>query len=417
MKFSLFVHMERISAAVEQLVLYHDFLELCRIADDIGMHAIWTGEHHCMNFTIAPNPFTNLVDLAHRTQHVRLGTSTIIAPFWHPIKLAEEAAMTDLLTAGRLELGIARGAYSYEYERLCPGLNAWQAGAMMRELIPAVKQIWQGDYVHEGEFWSFPSATSAPQPLQKPHPPIWVAARDPNSHEFAVANGCNVQVTPLWLDDDEVESLMERFNAACSKNSHVTRPKIMLLRHTYVSGSETDAQRGAAEINTFYNYFGAWFKNERPVRQGLIEPLSDEEIAANPMYNPQSMRRNNVIGEAAEVIERLKHYEELGYDEYALWIDSGMSHERKKASLERFGHDVMPAFQTTSCPHFSKWAGLAEENAQKPMQSLTATATVPSESFCAIRPRFSPEDRHAMVRMAQPDALASRPFRKRRDST
>ena len=208
MKFSLFIHMERVSAADDQKRLYEEMIELCRIADEGGMHAIWTGEHHGMNFTIAPNPFLNLIDIARRTKNVRLGTGTVVAPFWHPIKLAGEAAMTDLITDGRLDLGIARGAYSFEYERLVPGLDAWGAGQRMRELIPAIQKLWEGDYEHEGEFWQFPKTTSSPMPVQQPHPPIWVAARDPNSHEFAVANGCNVQVTPLHLGDEEVVSLM-----------------------------------------------------------------------------------------------------------------------------------------------------------------------------------------------------------------
>ena len=139
MKFSLFVHMERTSPDEDQQQLYREFLELCRIAADGGMHAIWTGEHHGMNFTIAPNPLLNLVDLARRTRNVRLGTGTIVAPFWHPIKLAGEAAMADILMDGRLDLGIARGAYSFEYERLSPGLDAWNAGQKLRELVPAVQ--------------------------------------------------------------------------------------------------------------------------------------------------------------------------------------------------------------------------------------------------------------------------------------
>ena len=104
-------------------------VELCEIADRGGIHAIWTGEHHGMDFTIAPNPFMNIADLARRTKNVRLGTGTVVAPFWHPIKLAGEAAMTDIITDGRLDIGIARGAYSFEYERLMPGLDAWTAGA------------------------------------------------------------------------------------------------------------------------------------------------------------------------------------------------------------------------------------------------------------------------------------------------
>lgn len=344
MKFSLFAHMERISADQDQRQLYDEFLELCMIADEGGMHAIWTGEHHGMNFTIAPNPFINLVDVARHTKNVRLGTGTVIAPFWHPIRLAGEAAMTDIITDGRLDLGIARGAYNFEYERMLPGLDAWGAGQRMRELIPAVKALWAGDYAHEGEFWSFPKTTSAPQPLQQDGPPIWVAARDPNTHEFAVAQGCNVQVTPLWKGEEEVTLLMDTFNAACEKFADKPRPRIMLLQHTYVADSAGDVKQAAEELNRFYNYFGAWFMNKREINQGLIVPLSDEDIAAHPFYSPEAMERDLVIGEPEAVIKRLKHYEALCYDEYAFWIDSSMPFERKKASLERFISEVMPAF-------------------------------------------------------------------------
>ena len=97
MKFSLFIHMERLGADEPQQRLYDEMIALCEIADQGGMHAIWTGEHHGMNFTIAPNPLLSLVDLAHRTKNVRLGTGTVIAPFWHPIRLAGEAAMADII--------------------------------------------------------------------------------------------------------------------------------------------------------------------------------------------------------------------------------------------------------------------------------------------------------------------------------
>ena len=344
MKFSLFAHMERLDADQPQEQLYAEFVELCRIADRGGMHAIWTGEHHGMDFTIAPNPFVTIADLANHVKTARLGTGTVVAPFWHPIKLAGEAAMTDLITRGRLDLGIARGAYSYEYERLHPGLDAWGAGQRMRELIPAVKALWDGDYAHDGEFWAFPSTTSAPKPVQQPGPPIWVAARDPNSHEFAVANGCNVQVTPLWQDDGEVRTLMERFEAACVQHAGMPRPKIMLLRHTYVGDGEADLAEAAQQLSRYYNYFFAWFKNERPVHQGLIARLSEEELAANAMISAEVMRANNVVGDRDQVIARLKAYEAMGYDEYSFWIDTGMPFERKKASLERFIGQVMPAF-------------------------------------------------------------------------
>ncbi|SDX74429.1 Flavin-dependent oxidoreductase, luciferase family (includes alkanesulfonate monooxygenase SsuD and methylene tetrahydromethanopterin reductase) [Ruegeria halocynthiae] len=344
MRFSLFVHMERTSPDQDQQELYENFIALAKIADEGGMYAVWTGEHHGMDFTISPNPFLNLIDLARQTRNVRLGTGTVIAPFWHPIRLAGEAAMTDMITNGRLDLGIARGAYSYEYERMVPGLDAWEAGQRMREIVPALRGLWEGDYALDGEFHSFPATTSSPKPLQQNGPPIWVAARDPNSHEFAVSNGCHVQVTPLWQGDEEITRLMDTFNAACAKFPDVPRPEIMLLNHTYIASDEADARRAAEEINRFYCYFGAWFKNERPVSQGLIQTLSDDDIANHPFYSPEAMIRDNVIGTPDRAIERIKGYRDLGYDEYSLWIDSGMSFERKKASLERFIADVMPAF-------------------------------------------------------------------------
>ena len=345
MKFSLFVHMERLDSSQNHKELYEEFVTLCEIADQGGIDTIWTGEHHGMDFTIAPNPFVTIADLARRTKHARLGTGTVVAPFWHPIKLAGEAAMTDLICDGRLEVGIARGAYSFEYERLLPGLDAAGAGQRLRELVPALKGIWAGDYAHDGAFFKFPSTTSAPRPLQQPYPPLWVAAREAASHDFAVANDCNVQVTPLWHGDEEVESLMSRFNAACAKHPQKPRPQIMLLRHAYVGSDEADIAQAAEEMSVYYNYFFAWFKNEKPISQGLIEPVTPEEIAANSMVSPEVMRKNNVIGTPAEVIARIKAYQAMGYDEFSFWIDTGMSFERKKASLERFLTEVIPAFR------------------------------------------------------------------------
>lgn len=343
MQFSLFAHMERLDASQPHDQLYRDFISLCQMADAGGMRAIWTGEHHGMEFTIAPNPFTTIADLAHHTKNVKLGTGTIVAPFWHPIKLAGEAAMTDLITGGRLELGMARGAYSYEYERIMPGMDAWEAGLRMRETAPLLRKLWRGDCTHEGQFYAFPSTTAAPKPLQDGGPPIWIAARDPNSHEFAVNNGFNVQVTPLWQGMEEITTLMGRFEDACASHNG-PRPKVMLLHHTYVASDGDDTDKAAGELSRFYNYFGAWFQNKRPVTQGLMEEISETDMANNAMMAAGNLRNDLTLGTAQEVIDRIRRYEDLGYDEYSFWIDSGMSFERKRASLDRFISDVMPAF-------------------------------------------------------------------------
>ena len=344
MKFSLFIHIESVDSSNNYATLYEQFIHLCKMADDAGFEAIWVGEHHGMAFTVSPNPFLLLTDLAHHTQNVRLGTGTIIAPFWHPIKLAGEAAMCDQITKGRLDIGIARGAYRFEYERLTNDMDGWQAGQCLREMIPAIKNLWRGDYTHNGKYWRFPKTTTVPKPWQQPHPPIWVAARDPNSHEFAVEHGCHVQVTPLWQGDEEVELLIERFNTACEKNQRQPRPQIMLLQHTYVGGNDAEVAEAACALSRFYCYFATWFKNEREINQGMLQPLSELEIAAMEQYTPQKMRTQNVVGVADEVIARLRRYEQLGVDQYSFWIDNGMSFEKKRDSLQRFINQIMPAF-------------------------------------------------------------------------
>lgn len=344
MKFSLFLHIERYDDTRSQSELFDEMTELVRIAEEGGIETAWIGEHHAMEFTIAPNPFINLAYLAAKTSRIRLGTGNVIAPFWHPIRLAGEAGMTDIASQGRLDLGIARGAYTFEYERLMPGLDAMSAGARMRELVPAVQNLFRGDYEHKGEFWSFPMTTPQPRPIQQPHPPIWIAARDPNSHDFAVRNGCNVQVTSLASGDAEVASLMDRFETACAANPDVPRPKIMMLMHTFVGETQAELDDAARDLSTFYCYFSKCFKNDKPMRQGFVEGLTAEDIASFPNYAPELMRKNLVIGQPREVIERLKAYESQGFDQYSFWIDSHMTFERKKKSLELFIKEVMPAF-------------------------------------------------------------------------
>jgi len=105
----------------------------------------------------------------------------------------------------------------------------------------------------------------------------------------------------------------------------------------YVTGSNDAYALDATTGKTIWHYV-------RPVTQGLIERLTEDELAMNPAYSPEVIRKNAVVGTADEVIARLKHCESLGYDEYSMWIDTGMSFERKRQSLQRLIDDVMPAF-------------------------------------------------------------------------
>ena len=160
-----------------------------------------------------------------------------------------------------------------------------------------------------------------------------------------MANNCNIQVTPLWNDDGEVKALSARYADALKSEQPVRKPQLMLLRHAFVGETSDEVDRAAQDLSTFYCHFSAWFQNKRSISNGRLSPLSDAEMAAMTHLAPETMRSNLVVGRPGEVIDRLKHYEALGFDEFSFWIDSGMTFEAKRKSLALFIAEVMPAFQ------------------------------------------------------------------------
>ncbi|MFV0372564.1 LLM class flavin-dependent oxidoreductase, partial [Microbacterium sp.] len=194
MRFSLFIHMERYDDSIPAAQHWENLVELALLAEAGGFSTVWIGEHHSMEYTASPSPIPQLAYLAARTTTIRLGAGTIIAPFWNPIRAAGEIALLDVISGGRAELGVARGAYQFEFDRLADGMPATDGGKAMNEIVTTVNQLWNGDFAFEGEVYRFPASTSVPKPIQK-NPPVWVAARSPESHDFAVAHGANVMVT------------------------------------------------------------------------------------------------------------------------------------------------------------------------------------------------------------------------------
>jgi flavin-dependent trigonelline monooxygenase, oxygenase component len=179
MRFDLVVNLERITPGEDMRDVVRHVTRMVEMAEEGGFDIVWAAEHHGIEMTIAPAPFQLLAHFAAHTSRIRLGTAVVAAPYWHPIKLAGEAALLDLLSGGRLEFGIGKGAYQREFDRMAGGINQNIGVPMMLEMLPALRGLWQGDYEHNGEYWSFPATTSCPKPLQKPHPPIWVAAMAP----------------------------------------------------------------------------------------------------------------------------------------------------------------------------------------------------------------------------------------------
>jgi alkanesulfonate monooxygenase SsuD/methylene tetrahydromethanopterin reductase-like flavin-dependent oxidoreductase (luciferase family) len=348
MKFTLAINMERLMPDLDMRVVARHALEMAQMADAGGFDIVWAGEHHAIEANIAPNPFQLLAWWGARTSRIRLGTGVVVAPYWHPIKVAGEAALLDLLTGGRLELGIGRGAYQREFDRMAGGMKQQLGVPYMQEMLPALKRLWQGDYEHQGQYWQFPAATSVPKPLQKPHPRIWVAARDPGTYDWAIANGCSIMSWAISRPFSEVELYKSQYEAALKKHPQPIRPSFLTMRHTCVYSKPSDWELPIQSVIRQSARFENLFKNLGGVTNGFTEPVDLAALGNRAEYAPDLLRENLMFGTPNEVIAKLRRYEALGVDYFNYSASYGLPHAEQKASLRLFIDEVMPAFQASA---------------------------------------------------------------------
>ena len=345
MRFAIVLNMDRLADDVPTTVVWDRMLEMLALAEDGGFDIAWTGEHHTIEVTIAPNPFQVLANWAAHTRRIRLGTAIVSAAYWHPIRLAGEAALCDIISGGRLELGVGRGAYQYEFDRMMPGMDQKQGFDTMREIVPAVRALWRGDYAHEGRYWRFPATTSVPKPVQKPHPPLWVAARDPATFDWAISEGMSIMATPLHAPHREVESLVQRFEATLARHPEVTRPKLMMLRRACVYEDKRDWQAPVDALINYGRYFENLMKNIASVHNGFPEPVDMSVVANKADYAPENLRQAMMFGTPDEVVAKLRSYAALGIDVFLYGAFFGQPYAMARRSLELFVREVMPAFR------------------------------------------------------------------------
>ena len=344
MKFHLAINMERLSPEVDMAAVERHTLDMVKMADDGGFYIVWAAEHHALEMTIAPNPFQILTWWAAHTSQVRLGTGVVVAPYWHPIDVAGEAALLDIYSDGRLEFGIGSGAYQREFDRMHPGLKQSEGYRYMQEMLPAVKALWAGDYAHEGEFWSFPTATSVPKPLQQPHPPVWIAARAPVTYDYAVKHNCNIMSWPITRPMNEVETYLQRLETALEENPGKARPTFSTMRHTCVYDSvdqwTVPVEAAIRQLGQFENLF----KNMGGVENGFPAAIDLASVANRNEYDRQMLHDNLLFGTPDEVIQKLNQYKDLGVDHFIYYASLGLGFKQQKRSLELFIEKVIPEF-------------------------------------------------------------------------
>ena len=342
MKFHIAINLERMDDTIDMSAVRDHTIEMIQMADKAGFEVAWAAEHHALEMTIAPNPFQIMTWWAAHTDNIRLGCGVANASYWHPINLAGEAAMVDLLSGGRLELGLGSGAYQREFDRMRPGLNQKDSNRYMQEMLPLVRELWKGDVEHNGENWQFPKATSCPKPVQD-NVPMWVAARSPATFDYAVANDCNVMCWPLTMPFSEAEKYKTQLDESIAKAGGWAGT-FALMRHTSVYDTEDDHTATLGAIRNALGKFGNLMMKKGDVVNGFPDVVPLAELDGNARVDPAMLEENLVFGSPEQVIAKLKSYEALDVDSFIYYASMGLDMDVQKRSMSLFINEVMPEF-------------------------------------------------------------------------
>lgn len=344
MNFGLFVACHRLHDGVVATEVFDQALEMVELADDAGFTTAWLPEHHLIHYISCPSPLMLAVKAAARTRRIRLGTAILVIPYYDPLRLAGEIGMADHLTEGRLDIGVGRGAFEYEFHRF--GIDERIAAARLREGMEIVQGLLTTeDFSYQGTTRSFGPATSVPRPLQQPHPPIWVAGRSPDTLRWAIERGYNLLTTPWREPFARVKAIHESIMRVVDEVKPARRPRFAVSRMSFVGTTDGEALDAMNVILTNHRIFTHLFRDTATVKAGFTapEPVEDE-------YRPEQFLANLVAGSPETCVEKLKLYEALGVDHFIMYAAFGNDHARTMKSLRLFAERVMPHFTAKPSP-------------------------------------------------------------------
>jgi alkanesulfonate monooxygenase SsuD/methylene tetrahydromethanopterin reductase-like flavin-dependent oxidoreductase (luciferase family) len=321
MKFGLF-HSIQLPDPRRQQQYYRDALEQVLWAEQLGYESVWMTEHHFSRHGIVSASLTVLAYLAGVTHTIRLATAVTVLPFHNPIQLAEQAATVDVLSDGRLDLGVGRGYQWGEFHRM--NVSMAEADARFLESMQVLTQAWTAvePFDHQGEFWTFHDMTVLPKPVQVPHPPVWVAASSPRSMARMAQNDWNLLIGQ-GLTLQQVGEQAAAFRRAVEKTGAAYAPsRLKVARAMYTAPTPEQARREAEAPFM-------WFKmtsdevGAPPGRRTELLPDNFARyrgrFATEASFNYQDMADHVILfGSPEQVAERVEALRQAGVESLIL---------------------------------------------------------------------------------------------------
>jgi alkanesulfonate monooxygenase SsuD/methylene tetrahydromethanopterin reductase-like flavin-dependent oxidoreductase (luciferase family) len=352
--------------------LLQDALDQCELADKLGFEYVWEVEHHFLeeySHSSAPEVFLGAV--SQRTKQIKLGHGIVQTPppFNHPARVAERVATLDLVSGGRAQFGTGEAGSEAELGGFL--IDPATKRAMWEEgLRVAVRCMTETPFTgHTGDWVTMPPRNVVPKPLQKPHPPIWVACSRRETIHLAALKGIGA-LTFAFIDPEEathwVSDYYRTFEEECVPVGDAVNPNVAGVTTFMCAETEEEAIRRGTEGANFFGYSLAHYYLFGQHRPGTTDVWAEfEERRAQQGYDPEAVRRaaanperlgakaveqgvsglRGAVGTPEQIREFLRRYEELGVDQVIFVSQAGRNrHEHIMESLELFGTQVLPEF-------------------------------------------------------------------------
>ncbi|MCB1744371.1 MAG: LLM class flavin-dependent oxidoreductase [Gammaproteobacteria bacterium] len=316
--------------------------EIAQTADELGFDSIWLAEHHFSTYGYLSRPLMYAVHLANQTKRIRVGSAVVVVPLHHPLVIAEEIATADLLSGGRLDVGLGRGYQRYEFERF--GQNLDESRERFEETVDILLAAFKGEpFSYEGKHFQIPETMLYPQPVQRPHPPIWVVGQSPESVVATVKRGFNLVSGGFGISIDRLREFRRTFDELVSAEKLSKPVRVSTQRPVYVTDSEADARAAVEQARWNMRVTLSLRHNREKVEKG--------HAIAVPFENEPSiddlLERYMVIGTPETCIQRIQAIKAaMGIDHFncSFWFGD-MAHDKVLRSMRLFAEQVMPAFK------------------------------------------------------------------------
>jgi alkanesulfonate monooxygenase SsuD/methylene tetrahydromethanopterin reductase-like flavin-dependent oxidoreductase (luciferase family) len=332
----------------DELTLFQNALDQVELADRLGFDHVWEVEHHFLEeYAHSSAPEVFLGACSQRTKNIRLGHGITLMPpaYNHPARVAERIATLDLVSNGRVEWGTGESAALLELGGF--GIPVAEKRGMWREAVEQCANMMVMDPYpgYDGQYFSMPCRNVVPKPVQKPHPPLWVACSNRETIKLAARLGIGA-LTFAFVDPEEakqwVDDYYRIFREECVPIGHAVNPNIAMVTGFSVHPDEEEARRRGEDGFRFFGFALGHhyiFGEHMPGRTNIWEAFE----AARP-FLPQG-GPNRGIGTPAQLRTHLRGFADAGVDQVAFVQQGGRNrHDHICEALELFAREVMPEF-------------------------------------------------------------------------